>query len=183
MDEQDGCEAYRLSKLEQTLSLSYMNWAHCPSISIPKRIPTDSLRTHDAGYTLSFPLAHHTVEWTHHSLWTSSTHQRIWELGYKIVMSNWGKREGNPNALEVLFHPLLSPTMIPSLWIFNTASSNAWEAFYSSLVVSEKMQRSLGICTLAAAARGVCRTVNEADLDSRWRCRRDADSVRTYSYG
>lgn len=67
--------------------------------------------------------------------------------------------------------------MIQSLWVFNTARSNAWD-FDSSVAVSEQMQRSLGIYTMAVVTRGVWSTVKEADLDSQ--CCRVADSVETY---
>lgn len=131
---------------EQTLSLSYMDWTHRPSISIPKRIQTDLLHTHNAGYTLLFPVCG--IPYCSFDLPFSLNSpdilndMRIWIQGCDCFI------EAKQSRIQTHFHPLLSPTMIPSLWICNTASSNAREAFHPFVVVSEEMQHSLGICTV-----------------------------------
>ncbi len=167
MDEHDGCEGSTLRTVclncslweEQTQSLSYMDWTHRPSISIPERILTDSLHTRCRFHFILSSF------FTVPSLWTYQTFQ-VMRIGIQdCLIEALQSRMQTP--LRYTFIPLLSPTMIPSLWMFNTASSNAWEAFNPSVVASEQMQHSLGICTVTVVALGVCRTVNEADLDSR----------------
>lgn len=69
MDEHDGCQGSTLLTVclncslweEQTQSLSYMDWIRRLSISIPQRIPTDSLHTRCWFHFILFTVAHHAI--------------------------------------------------------------------------------------------------------------------------
>lgn len=116
--------------------------------------------THCAGSTLPFRVAHHAVP----SLWTCQTFQ-VMRIGIQdCLIEALQSRMQTPLRYTFILYYL--PPWSHLSGCLTQLVQNAWEAFNPSAVVSEQMQHSLEICTVTVVARGVCRTVNEADLDS-----------------
>lgn len=117
--------------------------------------------TGSAGSTLCFPVAHHTVP----SFWTCQTFQ-VMRIGIQdCLIEALQSRMQTPLRYTFILYYL--PPWSHLSGSLTQLVQNAWEAFSPSVVASQQMQHSLGICTVTVVARGVCRTVDEADLDSR----------------
>lgn len=151
----------------QTLSLSYMDWTHCPPISIPKRI--DSLHT---LCWLFFPVAQSNVSSTCHSLWTYWTLWIIKKTGIHPCFWRYlSKQSRIQTPLSYTFILYYLPPWFHPSW-----------SLMQLLQMPERLSTRLSWHQKELPPspwQPLLRTVNEADWDSR--CCRHADSVSTFT--